>query len=434
MRFIKWLYPGLGVKRWMFLALGGIVLCMVGTILLVAAIFPLTRAEILLQAEYWLGPVSRWPWVLLIPFLGLLILALGIYIGFRSLLVALAPISDQSVLDVLYSRRYLRRGPKIVVIGGGTGLSTLLRGLKNYTSNITAIVSVADDGGSSGKLRADLGILAPGDIRNCIVALADKEPLMEALLQYRFHSGELSGHSMGNLLLAALNDLTGEFYQAVQGMNRVLAIRGRVLPVTLQNVTLGAEFSDGNKVQGESAIPKYGKKIRRIFLEPADCYPLPEALEAILDADAVVLGPGSLYTSVLPNLVVHGMGDVLARSPAIKIYVCNIMTQKGETDGYSASKHLEAIVAQVGDVVDYMLVNTGQMSKSAKSRYRKEGATMVQADIRQIEKMGVRVITGNFMQEDNVVRHHAERIAKVLVRLTLAKRKVRMKYSLKNKK
>jgi uncharacterized cofD-like protein len=430
MRLLKWLYPGLHVKRWLFLTFAGLLLILVGTVLLAGSLLPVTRTELLARAGEIIGPLAGWPWVLLFPIAGTIALVVGLHRAFRSVVAVLAPAGEQRLVDIIYSRRYLRRGPRIVVIGGGTGLSTLLRGIKNYTSNITAIVSVADDGGSSGRLRGDLGILPPGDIRNCLVALADKESLMEALLQYRFNTGELAGHTLGNLLLAALNDVAGGFHQAVQGIGRVLAIRGRVLPATLQDVRLGAEFSDGAVVWGESSIPKYGRRIRRIFLEPECCYPLPEALNAIQEADCVVLGPGSLYTSIMPNLMVMGVGDALARSTAIKVYVCNMMTQPGETDGYTACEHLRAILAHAGKIVDYMVINTGDISSPVKARYRREGAAKVLPDAREIEKLGVRVVPGNFLTEGDVARHSPERLAETIVRLTLASKKPRERMSL----
>lgn len=430
MNFLKWFYPGLGVKRWLLLALLGATLVLSGTALLAGSLLPVSREALLARGEEIFGPLAGWPWVLaLLPVGGLALLA-GLNKAFRSVIAVLNPVGEQRLVDIIYSRRYLRRGPRIVVIGGGTGLSMLLRGIKKCTSNITAIVSVADDGGSSGRLRGDLGILPPGDIRNCLVALADRESMMEDLLQYRFSSGELAGHNLGNLLLAALNDLSGGFHQAVQDIGRVLAIRGQVLPATLQDVRLGAEFSDGVVVWGESSIPKYGRRIRRVFLDPAECFPLPEALRAIEEADAVILGPGSLYTSILPNLMVRGIPEALSRTPAIKIYVCNIMTQPGETEGYTGSAHLKAIIAHAGEVVDYMVMNREQISPSVKSRYRKEGAVAVEPDIKEIEKIGVRVIQGEFLTEGEVAHHRPEKLAATIIRLILAAKKPRERMSL----
>jgi len=422
-KLLKWLYPGLHFKRWLAVALGGLFLAAGGIALLARALLGDHRVLPLTWSGEIFGPHRAWAGGLFLLLLGLPALIYGILRAFRSVVAAIAPEDQYRLVDILYTRQYLRRGPRIVVIGGGTGLSVLLRGLKQYTSNLTAIVSVADDGGSSGRLRGDYGMLPPGDIRNCLVALADKESLMEELLQYRFRGGELKGHNLGNLLLAALNDVAGGFHEAVEGLSKVLAIRGRVLPVTLQNVVLGAELSDGTLVYGESCIPLCRRRIKRVFLKPADCFPLPEALEAIREADAVVLGPGSLYTSILPNLLVRGMPEALDRSRAVKIYVCNVMTQPGETDGYTAGQHLQAILSHAGPVVDYMVVNEEEIPARLRSRYRREGAAPVVVDRAEIEKMGVQLVGGNLVQESNVVRHHPDKLARLILELLLAERR-----------
>ncbi|OAT80218.1 gluconeogenesis factor YvcK family protein [Desulfotomaculum copahuensis] len=424
MDLLKWLYPGLHFKRWLALALGGLLLAAAGIALLARALLGDHQVFLLTWSGEVFGADRAWAGGLVFLGLGLPALVFGILRAFRSVVTALAPEDQYRLVDILYTRQFLRRGPRIVVIGGGTGLSVLLRGLKQYTSNLTAIVSVADDGGSSGRLRGDYGMLPPGDIRNCLVALADKEPLMEELLQYRFTSGELQGHNLGNLLLAALNDVAGGFHEAVEGLSKVLAIRGRVLPATLQDVMLGAELCDGTLVYGESCIPLCRRRIKRVFLKPGECFPLPEALEAIREADAVVLGPGSLYTSILPNLLVRGIAGALDRSRAVKIYVCNVMTQPGETDGYTASQHLQAILSHAGPVVDCMVVNQEEIPARLRSRYRREGAVPVTVDREAIENLGVQVAAGNLVQESNVVRHHPDKLARLIMELVLTERKV----------
>lgn len=298
-----------------------------------------------------------------------------------------------------------------------------MRGLKEYTGNLTAVVTVADDGGSSGRLRGDLGILPPGDVRNCLVALADREPLMEELLQYRFAAGELKGHNMGNLLLAALCGISGGFDRAVRGLSRVLAVRGQVFPATLADVRLCAEMKDGSVVCGESRIPKSGQQIMRVFLDPDNCRPTKEALEAIRDADAIIMGPGSLYTSILPGLMVQGIPEAIARARAAKIYVCNVMTQPGETDGYSASRHLQAIIEHAGEIIDYMVVNTENVPAWVAGRYRKEGAVPVEADLENIQDLGVMPISGELLQEGEVARHHSGRLAQLLIKLIYGDRR-----------
>lgn len=420
---LKWFYPGLRVKRYIFMALAGAFLSISGTVLLVASLLPLNRYLLLYWGDRLFGSMSRPPGALVLVVLGIAAIIYGLQRAFRSVVYTLAPEDEGRLVEVLYTRRYLIRGPRIVVIGGGTGLSVLLRGIKKYTSNVTAIVSVADDGGSSGRLRDDLGILPPGDIRNCLVALADKESLMEDLLQYRFSTGELAGHSLGNLLIAAMNDLAGGFHQAIRGMSKVLAVRGRVLPSTLQNISLGAEYSDGAVIFGESNIPRYGKRISRVFLEPKECLPLPEALEAIAGADAVVLGPGSLYTSILPNLMVDGLADHIARCGAVRIYVCNIMTQPGETDGYSAGDHVRAILSHAGKIIDYAVVNRGDISRAVRDRYGREGAVPVASDVREIEKEGISALTEPLLADGDVVRHDPDRLARLIFRLILRNRK-----------
>lgn len=420
---LKWFYPGLKVKRWILLALLGAFLGVSGTILLVASLLPLSRYLLLQWGELLFGSLSRPPGAAFLIVLGAAAIVYGLVRAFRSIVFTLAPEDGGRLVEVLYTRRYLIRGPRIVVVGGGTGLSVLLRGIKKYTSNITAIVSVADDGGSSGRLRDDLGILPPGDIRNCLVALADKESLMEDLLQYRFSVGELAGHSLGNLLIAAMNDLAGGFHQAIRGMSRVLAVRGRVLPSTLQNVSLGAEYADGKVIFGESNIPGYGKRIKRVFLDPGDCYPLPESLQAIAEADAVVLGPGSLYTSILPNLKVSGLAESIARSRAVRIYVCNIMTQPGETDGYTAGDHVRAILSHAGRVIDYVVVNREDIPREVRDRYGREGAAPVVPDVREIEKDGFKAVTEQLLAGGDVVRHDPDKLARLIFKLILKGRK-----------
>ena len=297
--------------------------------------------------------------------------------------------------DLIYEKRVLVKGPKIVVIGGGTGLSTMLRGLKTYTNNITAIVTVADDGGGSGVLREDLGILPPGDIRNCILALADTEPLMEELLQYRFKDGRLKNQSFGNLFLAAMDGISNNFEEAVQKMSSVLAVTGRVIPVTLDNMILKAKLKNGRIIDGESNIPKgalkYNSAIDEVFIEPKDAKAIKEALIAINEADAVILGPGSLYTSIIPNLLVREIRDALEKTKALRIYVSNIMTQPGETENYDVKDHIKAINKHAKcKVVDYVVVNIGKISSDLEEKYRKDNSNIVNINEEAVAKLGSR--------------------------------------------
>ena len=324
--------------------------------------------------------------------------------------------------SVCFWRAMNRFGPKITVIGGGTGLATLLRGLKKYSGNLTAVVTTADDGGSSGKLRKSLGILPPGDIRNCIIALADQEPLMESLFQYRFSTESgLSGHNFGNLFIAAMADITGDFEQAIEEFSKVLAITGKVIPATLENVTLCAEMCDGQIVIGESEIPKQGKQIKKVFLKPESPRANRAAIEAILDADCVVLGPGSLYTSVIPNLLLPEICHALNNTKAIKIYACNVMTQPGETTGYGAYDHVKAILSHCPgkNVIEMVIVNTEDVPPELLQKYEAEGAHPVTPDIQQLQKEKFRVIGRHLISKTSLVRHDSEKLARLVIQLVI---------------
>ncbi|TYR80076.1 YvcK family protein [Priestia megaterium] len=304
---------------------------------------------------------------------------------------------------------------KVVVIGGGTGLPVLLRGLKEYPLDITAIVTVADDGGSSGRLRDELEIPAPGDIRNVLVALSDVEPLVEELFQHRFESGnELTGHSLGNLLLAAMTSITGDFVHAIREMSKVLNVRGKVLPAANRSVVLHAEMEDGSIVTGESTIPKSGKKIRRVFLSPKDVKPLAETIKAIRRADLIVLGPGSLYTSIIPNLLVPDICKELCITKARKVYVCNVMTQPGETLGFKASDHVKALYNHMPCAfLDAIIVNNAPIPTIMKQKYEVEQAQPVEYDRDVLVKLGLDVIEDQIIKYDgSVIRHDTKKVAK----------------------
>ncbi|HHT62646.1 MAG TPA: YvcK family protein [Clostridia bacterium] len=335
----------------------------------------------------------------------------------RNVLTGLVPGAGSHWGEKLLLQYNLKKGPSIVAIGGGTGLSTLLRGLKEVTSNITAIVTVTDDGGSSGRLRGDLGMLPPGDIRNCLVALADRESALERLFNYRFsQGGELAGHSLGNLLLAGLTQETGNLALAVQEVSKILAVRGQVLPVTLDNVVLAGEMHDGRIVKGETNIVSDPGRIKRVYLEPAHCTPLQEAIDAILAADAIILGPGSLYTSVIPNLLVPGITEAIRNSKAKTFYICNIMTQPGETDGYTASRHLKAIIKHCGPgVIDKVIVNNENISPKLKEKYQAQGAKPVKLDENNFRKLGVEVIQYPLCAQHDLARHDPGKTLRVLM-------------------
>ncbi|MFS0724700.1 gluconeogenesis factor YvcK family protein [Paenibacillus sp. 1P07SE] len=302
---------------------------------------------------------------------------------------------------------------RIVVIGGGTGLSVMLRGLKEKPLDITAIVTVADDGGSSGRLRQELQIPPPGDIRNVLSALADVEPLLEEMLNYRFHNGAgLAGHSLGNLMLAALTEISGDFVSGIRELSRVLAVRGRVLPAADQAIVLRAEMADGTYVTGESSITKANKRIKRIFIDPPDVEPLEDAVTALQEADAILVGPGSLYTSILPNLLVPRLAQTIEESEAIKLFVCNVMTQPGETDGYSVSDHLNAVRDHVGHhLFDYVLVNNSDIPQDVQLRYAEQGAKPVKLDLEEVRREGYKVIADRLVYFHTYLRHDAVRLS-----------------------
>ena len=315
------------------------------------------------------------------------------------------------------------RGPKIVAVGGGTGLSTMLRGLKKYTKNLTAIVTVADNGGGSGVLRDDLRIPPPGDIRHCMEALANTEPIMEKLLTYRFTEGSLSGQSFGNLILAALHGVTGSFEEAVREMSHVLAITGQVVPVTSADVQLEAVFENGARVVGESQIAAFKKeqdcRIHHVNLIPRSPAATAEALEAIGEADLILLGPGSLYTSIIPNLLVDSIAQSIAKSDAPKLYICNIMTQEGETEGYTAADHLEALLAHGGPgLVDLCLVNTAPVRPGLLEKYREEDAVPLPVDRERIAALGLELVERPVASETGgYARHDPDRLAQAVLEI-----------------
>ena len=311
--------------------------------------------------------------------------------------------------------------PKVVVIGGGTGLSVMLRGLKKFELDLTAIVTVADDGGSSGILRTELNMLPPGDIRNVLISLADTEPLLEQVLQHRFRQGEgLAGHNLGNLLIAAMQEITGDFVLAIKELSRVLAVKGRVLPASLQTVSLAAEFEDGTLITGESNIPKVGKKIKRVFLEPAEIKALDEAVESILQADTIIIGPGSLYTSIIPNLLVSGIKDAVLASKGKKVYISNVMTQPGETDHFTVIDHVQAIEEHIGQsFIDIVIVNQEEVEQEIIKQYRNKGAIPVKADIEKLNQLGYQVIADRFLTYKTYLRHDPDKLSEKIISIVM---------------
>jgi uncharacterized cofD-like protein len=414
LRYLRWLYPGLGVKRWLIFGVCGSVLVVNGIFRLLTGegiVFPINELIDGFVDDFF-SPTLLAPIFIFLGFLGVFY---GIRGWTRAIANAITPSGGDRIVESLFKHRK-RGGYKVVAIGGGTGLSTLLRGLKHHTTNITAIVTVSDDGGSSGRLRKELGVLPPGDIRNCLVALADDEALVTNLFSYRFNEGEgLSGHSFGNLFLAAMTGITGNFDDAIRESSRVLNIIGRVLPATLTTVRLCAKMRDGSVIEGESNIGHATKPIERVYLEPAHAPALPDVLDAIREADAIVLGPGSLYTSILPNLLVADVVAMINQSNAVKIYVCNVMTQPGETDGFSASEHLEALQSATSPrIVDYVVINDERPTILVE-RYAQEHQEPVKVDSEALRKLGVKEKREAVMSETDMVRHDSVKLARVVM-------------------
>lgn len=410
-----WLIPGLQVKRWFAMIFIGSLLILLGTMIV------FNMRPVYFTMEFIRHIAERAPSGIV----GLAVAALGAGVFFKgwqktnlSILDLDSEKGKESILEALYRRRKLNRGPKIVAVGGGTGLSMLLKGVKKITNNITAIVTVGDDGGSSGRLREEMGILPPGDIRNCIAALADDEDLVTKLFQYRFKTGEgLEGHSFGNLFLTALVAITGDMVSAVRESSNVLSIRGRVLPSTLDDMKLVAEMEDGRIIHGESNIPEAKGKVKRLFTDPENCRPLPEVIEAIKEADLIILGPGSLYTSVIPNLLIKEISQEIAASSAKKIYVCNIMTQPGETDDYSVASHVNTIISHAGSnkIMEAVLIND-YLPDNLAEKYKLADSFPVKLDTENVKATGVKIVSKKLIQDskEGLVRHSSNRVARAI--------------------
>ncbi|EES48659.1 YvcK family protein [Clostridium botulinum] len=419
MRIKELIKPGIKVKRWLFFGIFGILLIAFGFTELVTH-----RVYDLYYKIFYV----------FLNITGIFVLYISVTESMKSIIALVnrgyikVSFDSKKIESFIEEKRLLIKGPKIVVIGGGTGLSTMLRGLKYYTSNITAIVTVADDGGGSGDLREDLGMLPPGDIRNCILALADTEPIMENLLQYRFKEGKLKNQSFGNLFLAAMDGISDNFEEAVQKMSSVLAVTGKVVPVTLDNMELEATLKNGKVIKGESQIPeeaiKQNSKIKSFRIIPEDAKPLKEAIEAIREADAIVMGPGSLYTSIIPNLLVKDISKEVRKSDALKFYISNIMTQPGETTKFKVSDHLKVLQKYGGkDIVNYVIANVGEVENELKEKYKLEDAELVKLDSEAVNNLGIKIIGDNLVKvSKGFIKHDADKLAQVLVDTIMEKK------------
>lgn len=422
---LRFLRPGVHVKRWVLTVLVGGLCLLLFIILAFGDEIQLLMSIIgkQLTTLFSLQPrqVGGKLIVEVILFLaGLFLLILGSKRLMAFLVNALLPEKKGRIGALLFRSLDLDNAPRVVVIGGGTGLNSLLRGLKSHTNNITAIVSVADEGKHSRKIRNEFGLLPPGDIRNCIVALSDSGPLMAKLLEYRFSEGkELKGHNVGNLLIAALSRITGSFEKGVEETGKILAIRGSVIPVSLGTTHLCAELENGKVIREEPNVEmhktKYKSEVKQLFLDPP-VHAYGPSVEAIKNADIIVIGPGSLYTSILPNILVKGIPEAIASSAAKKVYVCNVMTQPGETDKYDAALHVEKIVKYLGkSVLDYVVVNDERAPEELYRKYREEGSDRVRYEEGSLDKFGVTIINAPLMTRENLLRHDPEKLARTVV-------------------
>ncbi len=412
---VKWLYPGMHIKRWVLLLMFGVALMGLGIAYLLREAylsyhFPGIFYYLTLQF------LTRWLRALLFMLLAVGAISVAVWKVSAALL---APFvtgtagNGGSIVEQVHRYRFPTRGPRIVTIGGGTGLSILLRGLKELSPNITAVVTVADDGGSSGRLRRDFGVLPPGDVRNCIAALADAEPLIRSLFQYRFPEGtDLEGHSFGNLFIVAMSEVTGSFEEAIRATSKVLVTRGQIVPSTLADVTLTALTEDGERIRGESTIGHIGKRIREVFIEPHDALPHPDAVRAILDADIIVFGPGSLYTSVLPNLLVRGILDSVRHSDALKIYVSNVATQHGETDNFTVTDHIVALEGHVGRGIFHHVIANSNLTTTLPEGWHSEPVRIPVGIARD-----PRIVEMDVISEENRYRHDSAKLAAAIMRL-----------------
>lgn len=399
-KIIKWFYPGLRIKRWVILLFLSFFLLVLSAIRLVHDTNLILKIfDSLLFVFSFIGFVA------------------GMRFLIKSFFEVIYPGKNKEIIDIIYEKRFLSKGPKIVAIGGGTGLSTILEGLKEYTANITAIVAVADEGGSSGRLREEFGILPPGDIRNCLVSLAEAPQLMRDLFQYRFKEGDgIKGHSFGNLFITAMTQVTGSFKDAVKESSIVLAIRGKVLPSSLDKMRLKAEYSDGTTKEGEDKIPREEKAIRRIYLIPQDAKPNPEVIEAIREAEIIVFGPGSLFTSIIPNLLIEQVKEEIVKRDVMKLYLCNVMTQHGETDGFTAFDHLERIISHTNrDIVNCCLVNSGRLKHNLLIKYAQEKSFPVIFDRERFKRKGILIFEGDVVSKSNYLRHNSQNTAKEIM-------------------
>ncbi len=420
-----------GLKRWILTIIIGITGIVIGVLLLLGY-HPITLSGIFIRelAEHAADVLPHRISGIIVIAIGILAVCLAVARVTLSVLGAYLPSDREAIADALFKKRHLESGPKIVVIGGGTGLANLLTGLKTYTNNLTAIVTVGDDGGSSGRLREELGVIPPGDIRHCITALADEQKIVTELFNYRFQSGEgLSGHSFGNLFLSALCAITnGDMIEATKVASRVLNSRGQVLPSSLTPVTLIAELEDGRIVQGESHITQANSQIKQIFCEPKNPLPVPETLNAILNADLIVIGPGSLYTSIIPNFLVKAITNTINQAKGYKIFICNVANQKGETLNYTAYDHLQALFNHTtNEVKPENLVNAILINEIPQNLLSNDQIELVKIDHTKFNQSSIEIVKRNLVNEKNLTHHSPAKLARAIMLWFMRKQKTSVK-------
>jgi uncharacterized cofD-like protein len=424
----KWMLPGMRIKRYMVAIVAGILI-----LFYVLSIFYVnyayTRTSFLRKFFFFFSDLDIPYKDFILPLFLVIIIVIAVILiiyGIRRLVLSIAQClapekSDNEIMDIVFEKRKENLKKRVVVIGGGTGTTSVLQGLKGEFVKVSAIITVADSGGSSGRIRREMNIPPPGDIRNCLVALSEENSLASKLLSFRFREKEscLNGHNLGNIIIAGLTRITGDFGDAVIELSKMLEINGETMPFTTEDVTVCAEFEDGKVVEGEAEITEYHGKIKRIFIKPDYAKPYIKALERISNADLLVIGPGSLYTSIIPPMLFASMIDTIRRSRAKKVFVVNIMTEPGETDNFSAYDHLEKIIDVLGEgVINFAVVNTGEVNKDILEKYEASGSRIVEGDINKIEKRGIKCIKGDFVLErGDLVRHNPEKLGEVLMNL-----------------
>jgi uncharacterized cofD-like protein len=424
----KWILPGMRIKRYIIsIVIGLLILFYVLSIYYVN--YAYSRTSFLRRIFFFFADFNIPFKDFVIPVFLIVVIVVAILLiiyGIRRLVLSIAQClapakSDSEIMNIVFEKRKENLKKKVVVIGGGTGTTSVLQGLKDKFVKVSAIITVADSGGSSGRIRKEMKIPPPGDIRNCLVSLADENSLASKLLSFRFNEKGscLNGHNLGNIIIAGLTRINGDFGDAVIELSKMLEINGETMPFTTEDVTVCAEFEDGKTVEGEAEITAYHGKIRRVFIKPDYAKPYIKALERLSNADLIVIGPGSLYTSIIPPMLFSSMIDTIRRSKARKVFVVNIMTEPGETDNFSASQHLERVIEILGEgIINFAIVNTGEVSKEILEKYREYGSDIVKEDSKEIEKMGIQCIRGDLaLERGGVVRHNPEKLSEILMKL-----------------